>query len=92
MVVFQFHLKNQCLATSYKDSEPQNAPNVCFKHVCDRKCVKPMVLLLVDIMAMLYKDSGRFVNPLVNPFVNPFVRYICQIQMSFYFRGGGSSK
>ena len=41
-------MNNQLLAMIYKDSEPQNDQNVCFKHFCDHKSVKPMVLLLLD--------------------------------------------
>ena len=51
-VFFNFHLTNQLLATIYKDSETQNAPNVCFKHFCDHTCVKPTVFRFWEILSL----------------------------------------
>ena len=44
-MAFSLSFEKQRLAMIHKNPEPQNVPNVCIKHLCDRKYVKPMVLL-----------------------------------------------
>ena len=71
-MVFAFEVEKSNLATIYKDSEPENAPRVCFKYFFDRKCVKPLVLLLWGNCEHMYVVR-LFVNTFVSHFVRIFV-------------------
>ena len=42
IMCFHFDLEQTTVSCVYKDSEPQRAPNVCFKHFFERNLAKPI--------------------------------------------------